>query len=386
MGAETKTTPKMKVVEWIDASISSGRLPPGAPFPSERALAEIVGVARNTAATAIDEAERRGVLMRRTANGRKRFVADESTMGVPALSAMTVVIMSDLNPFKDREAAPRWSDRFLSLDLLTRLTAAGKHVMVLNNDMLTGRDIDTLFVSRPGGIIITTTIGEHPFARKAVQLCKKRGIPMVVYGNHPDVQDCDRVFTDHKLGAKQITEWLIAQGCRRIIPFFPLPPEVSWEKRRLEGYAEAMREAGLKVLPCASHGVKDIPGIALDQEFKIARALATAKLLELKSKGGFDAIVCQTDHFAKIVISALRDLGCKPNRDVLVAGYDNIAPDTAYDPFEKESAIVTIDKHNEQTASDMAELLIARMSGALPDAPQCRTHPHELVVREQGKR
>jgi hypothetical protein len=41
---------------------------------------------------------------------------------------------------------------------------------------------------------------------------------------------------------------------------------------------------------------------------------------------------------------------------------------------------VTVEKHNERTAEDMAALLLARMDGTLPPEPQARIHAHEVVV------
>jgi DNA-binding LacI/PurR family transcriptional regulator len=256
--------------------------------------------------------------------------------------------------------------------------------MVLNEDMLTDKDIDALFRSSPGGVIITSTIGEHAYTYKIIDMCKAQKIPLVVYGNHPAVSECDRVYTDHMRGSKEITEWLISKGCRKILPFFPLQPSKNWEKMRIQGYTEAMTAAGLEVRECAWHGIKDVPETPLDAEFNIGRALAFEKLSELQENNGFDAIMCQTDHFAKIVISALRQLGFIPNKDVLVAGYDNVMPDLTYDPFESEYSIVTIDKRNDKIANEMAKLLVERISGDLPDEPQCRTNSHELVVRDQS--
>jgi hypothetical protein len=66
---------------------------------------------------------------------------------------------------------------------------------------------------------------------------------------------------------------------------------------------------------------------------------------------------------------------------VLVAGYDNIVPDIAYEPFESGDAVVSIDKHNENTAMLMADLMLERMAGKLPPGAVCRVNPAELIVR-----
>lgn len=47
---------------------------------------------------------------------------------------------------------------------------------------------------------------------------------------------------------------------------------------------------------------------------------------------------------------------------------------------------MTIDKHNEKTAAELAALLVARIEGKLPPEPQSRTHDQELIVREPNAR
>ena len=119
----------------------------------------------------------------------------------------------------------------------------------------------------------------------------------------------------------------------------------------------------------------------------INRAMAVAKITELGGVKAFDAVLCVTDHHAKVVISALRLLGAKigGSGGILVAGYDNIVPDIAYAPFEADDAVVSIDKHNESTAVMMADLMLERMSGKLGAAPECRVNPSELIIREEKK-
>lgn len=373
-------SPRMRVLRWIERSIESGALASGEAIPSERALAERFGVARNTAAAAVDEAERRRLVVRRRPGARKRFVPGAGS-GFPGIAESTVVVMGEANPFAGAAEAPRWSDRYISTSLLARLTRAGKHVMVLSHDSLTGRDVEELFVSRPAGLIVTSTIGEHTLARKALEICGRIGMPVVVYGDAPELRAFDRVHVDHRAGSREITEWLLARGRRAIVPFFPRRTLAGWAQNRLLGYANAMRAAGLRPRPCVSFDAPDLGASGPEEQFRVCRALAIAKLLELRSRSKFDALLCISDHWAKVAISALKGIGLAPGRDVLVAGYDNGDPDPEFDPFEPDRAVVTIDKHNERTADEMAELLIARMEGRLPARPQCRTHAHELVVR-----
>jgi GntR family transcriptional regulator len=63
-----------QIVDGIKREISEGRLPPGAPLPSFRALAEELLVSIITVKRAYDELERDGIIYRR--QGLGTFVAD----------------------------------------------------------------------------------------------------------------------------------------------------------------------------------------------------------------------------------------------------------------------------------------------------------------------
>ncbi len=381
---EHRSPTRARVFAWLETGIARGELRPGAAIPSERTIAAALGIARNTASSALAEAEKRGMLVRRSPTGRKRFLVDSrrdaaGPAALPALTSPTLLVISDLNPFQGTGSVPRWSDRYLSFDLLSTLTAAGHHVMIVNNETLTARDLNNLFVSPPSGVIITTTISENPHAARALTLCRENGVPVVVYGNNPSLREYDRVHADHKEGAKMLTRWLVAHGCRRIVPLFPNGLNIYWTRRRYEGYAEAMKEAGLEPSVCHEYKSADVDFLPPEQEFQVYRGLVLTKLIPILREGA-DAIMCLTDHVARLVISALRVLGREPNRDVLVTGYDNIAEDPVYAPMEPEGPIATIDKHNERTAEDLARLLLDRMAGRLPPEPQRRTHQQELIA------
>lgn len=379
-GRETPSTlpPRKRVLHWLESAIGNGTFRQGDPIPSERALAERLGLARNTVAAALDEAERRRLVVRHNPGARKRFVP--TTAPETVISSSAVYVMGAMDPFVNGRPAPRWSDRYLSIDLLSRLSRTGKHVLFLNGESLSESEVDALFQSPPAGMIVANAVSGHPLAMRTLEHCRRASVPVVVYGNATALQSFDRVYTDHRAGARDLTQWLIGRGCRRIVPMLPSTPSTHWARERLAGYDEALREAGITPARSVSFGIEGIDALPATERFRIHRALALEQLMALRA-GGIDAVACLTDHWAKPVIAALRDLGLAPNRDVLVAGYDNIGSDSEFDPFEPGFPIVTIDKHNERTAEEMAELLVARMNGSLPPGPQCRTHPHELVVR-----
>ncbi len=375
-----RSSPRGRVVQWIANAIASGKLQPGDAVPTVDELAQLLDVARNTAAAGVLEAERRRIVERRSPNARKRFIPAPSA--APLVSA-TICVLGELGRFSEGRTAPRWSDAYLALELVPRLSVAGRHVMFLNGDALSDDDLDAFFRSPPAGVIVTGTVNDHLLALRALERCREAHIPAVVYGNAPELRSFDRVYTNHRAGARMLTEWLLARGCHRIVPFFPQPPTTYWMCERLEGYAEAMRAAELEPHPCVVLGDAELRAHAQgERRFRIYRALALSKLVELRHDGEVDALICLSDEWTEPVIAAVRDLGLEPNRDILVAGYDNVTCGADLGAFESVRPIVTVDKHNEKIAADLAALLLARMAGDLPPEPQARTHDQELVVVE----
>ena len=388
----------MRVFKWLEHAIESGDIAPGEAIPSERALAKLLGVAQNTAAAAIDEAEARGLVVRRCPTARKRFVPVSAQ--AENMANASIYVLGELYPYAPADSkaasilAPRWSMRSLSIELLARLSATGKHVTVLNAETLDEEGVDAIFRAPPAAMLITATVNGNAVAMRALEHCRAAAIPVVVYGNSSDLRGFDRVYSDHRAGSRVLTEWLLARGCRRIVPFFPYLKGRYWEQERLDGYADALRAVGLKPSPCEPFAFDEVNRLPLPERFKVLKSMAIAKLLELgygrdatanaecRMQNGPDALLCLTDNFARVAIAAMRELGLVPHRDILVAGYDNIASGTELGAFESEAPDVTIDKHNERTAAEMAALLAARLAGELPPAPQCRAHEFELVERE----
>lgn len=376
---KARVSPRARVFRWLEGAIAAGRLSPGVEIPTERELASMLGVARNTAAAAVDDAEARGLVVRLKPSARKRFVAG----GHPtSIGASSIYVLSKLGSFTDGRPVPRWSDPFITSELIWRLSASGWHVVSLNEDRLDEAELDRLFRNPPPGMIVIGSVNSRPLATHALELCRNASVPVVAYGNGPALRGFDRVFSDHRAGARDLTRWLLAKGCRRIVPFFPHEDDAYWVGERLAGYAEAMREAKMEPIPCVWLGTKVLAEapIPLGDRFRAFAALAFEKLSWLQSNGGADALLCVNDGWARCAIQALNKLGLDPGRDILVAGYDNSDDTSVFAQFESRRPVVTIDKHNEKTAEEMAELLLARIEGRLPAGPQVRCHPHELVV------
>ncbi len=376
-------SPRARVLNWLKRSLESGEIPAGGEIPSAHAIGGRLGVATNTAAAALDEAAAQGLVFRREGS-RRRYAGEVRRGGGDSLASSTIHVLARLDWYDDIKTAPGWSDEFLALDVVRQLSRRGRHVSLINAGSLSKKDFDALFASPPAGLVATSSVNGDETSMRALERCREAGIPAVAYGNAPELRGYDRVYSDHRAGSRDLVRWLAAHGRRRIVPFFPFEPTHFWEQERLEGYAEAMREEGLEPAKPAVFATQQLFGIRTADTPLLRTALATSALLALKRRDGClpDALLCREDFTAKAALSAIRDLGLVPNRDILVAGYDNMAraPDPA-DSFPLRPA-VTVDKHNERSAEDIAELLLSRIGGTLPPEPQARIHKHEVVELE----
>ena len=378
-----RESPRSRVLNWLTRSIASGEYPQGAELPPEREIAKLVGVAPNTAAAAMDEAEVRGLAVRRRPGARKRYAGIVRGPGATHKSSFAssmVCVLATLRQYTDLATAPGWSDEFLALDVVRRLSLAGRPAALVDLKSPPAGGLDSIFAARPGAMVVTDGVNADPLAMRALARCREAGIPAVAYGNAPELRGYDRAYSDHRAGSRDVTRRLLAHGCRRIVPFFPFVPTHFWEHERLEGYAEAMREAGLEPHPVVVIGSPAIDIAQKEEAFRLQTALAVTALVALRRDdgGGPDALLCLNDDWAKPSLAAIRDLGLVPNRDILVAGYDNKASAPTFAPDLRPA--ITVDKHNELMATDIAELVVARMDGTLPPEPQARIHKHEIVV------
>lgn len=375
-----RESPRVRVLNWLKRSLASGEIPRGGELPSARAIAKLLGIAPNTAVTALSEAEEQGLVVCRAGTNR-RYAGEVRKVGGASLASSTVFVLAGQMWFTDIATAPSWSDSFLALDVVRSLSLRGRSVALYTPQSLPAGGLDAIFEARPGGMVVTNSVSGDPLAMEALRRCREAGIPAVAYGNAPELRAFDRAYSDHRAGSRDLTRWLIAHGRKRIVPFFPFAPTRFWERERIAGYEEAMREAGLEPVAISIFGSKAIDVGNKTEVSRIQTALAMATLQSLRRDSAFpDAILCLNDDWANPALAAIHDLGLVPNQDIMVAGYDNIVRNNGPDSNFPFRPVVTVDKHNERSAEDLAALVIARMDGNLPPETQARIHEHEIIV------
>ena len=169
--------------------------------------------------------------------------------------------------------------------------------------------LDELLARRVDGVIVLA--GRMP--DRALQAYAKQ-CPMVVLGRRLTGSRCVSLSFDNRLGAALATQHLIEMGHRRIAY---ITGDVQHEDalERLEGYRDAMRQAGLTV----------DAKLQVQGDFTEAGGMmAVTRLLDTQVP--FTAIACSNDQAAIGAMLALHRRNIRVPDDVSIIGFDDVAP------------------------------------------------------------
>jgi len=373
-------SPRGAVIRWMTDAIANGELALGEPLPSERALAERLHVSRKTVRAAFSDMTRR-CMIQKPANGRFRHVTSAGANSGEAaarhdLMTNTVVILGA----DDVSHQPAYTGTVNSIHYTAArlLAQAGHHVLALNPKGADLREGSSLALARPLGVMVAWDTGESTRGQTVLAECQGYGVPVVAFGNGPGLADVDRVDTSHEHGAQALTRHLLGLGRQRIQRVWCLSGDRHWLQQRDAGHEQAMREAGLPVLPSVR-----MPSLDANsrEEFDHNVRLLAGYLSEyVIGPHPVDALMLVTDAHAIHAAAALRLLGKEPNRDLPIVGYDNTCMVCPEGAWERARPVATVDKRNDDIARNLVELLLERINGKLPQEPQCRVVEPEMVA------
>lgn len=166
------------------------------------------------------------------------------------------------------------------------------------------RYLDILLFEGVEGIVFTP-VGVPDMAR--IERLLRRGVRIVVADRR--VEGLPTVEADNRGGSRELTEYVIGLGYRRIA-YLAGPAEVSTAQDRLLGFQEAMEAAGLKPVT-VRHGE-----FTYESGYQLAKAVLKAEKV--------DAIMCGNDLMAIGAIRAAEDLGLRVPDDLGVTGFDHV--------------------------------------------------------------
>jgi DNA-binding LacI/PurR family transcriptional regulator len=216
------------------------------------------------------------------------------------------------------------------------------------------RRVEGLILARPGVIMA----GEQLAGAASV------GIPLVSIGS-AELPGFTLVDVDNRHGGFEGTAHLIAGGHRSIATIVG-PLEWRSAQARLEGYRDALREAGIVEDPAL---VERVPDWGVESGYT-----ATERLLARGTP--FTAILAHSDLIAVGAIRRLRSEGLHVPEDVSVIGYDDL-PIAAYvDP-----PLTTVHQPMREVGEFAAGLVLDRIAGVERDSGPYLL-PASLVIRE----
>ncbi len=352
-------------------------------LPSERVLADELGIPRYNARVAIKILEEQGWFRR---VGRKRFINRLSDVHPAHTAAMdSVLILNEPHYVNQWQigSGGLWcidagADQMLSQKGITRLA--------MDPASLSEERVEQLIAEQPRGIITFRDRYIHKPDIEKLRRFKNSGIPVVLYGYGSETAEFDSVESDQQRGTYLLTQALINRGCRRILRYWErridYEQRPAWLNDRDLGYEQAMHDAGLEPLPALR--CYEVPFLVNNREKFIVRVRATAGYLidALKQDPPVDAIIVISDGMTFTVAGALRIFGIEPNVDIAVAGYDNYWMNAAERTWEPAVPMATVDKRNLEIGKELARLLLDRINGTLPDQPEHRKVEPQVIFQD----
>lgn len=252
------------------------------------------------------------------------------------------------------------------------LNAAGYQVIIsqsyddpekerINVQTLLTSQVDAIFAS-----IANKTVDFEHFAK-----VRESGIPLILFDRVEESLGGSTVVIDDHQGAYQAVEHLIEQGCRRIAHLAGYH-NVSLYQSRIEGYRNALQDAGL---PINQEWIME-SGLSLDDGRRCMEEL-------LRHPQPPDGIFAAGDHAAAGAMQVLQERQIKIPEEVAVVGFSN-------EPFSSmiKPALSTVDQHSETMGRLAAQAFLQQLNAAeafsLP--PQKKILSPDLLIRASSLR
>jgi len=198
----------------------------------------------------------------------------------------------------------------------------------------------------------------------------RQGIPAVTIGRPVKIGQTDSVTADHWQGAFDVVTHLVSLGHKRI-GFIGIAPEDRHSLRRYEGYAAALKQAGIPITDAYIVGPPNAPAFAT-QEDGFDGMVRLARL-----KRPPTAVFARNDFAAIGALRAAHTLGLGVPQDIAIVGFDNI-PLAAF----TTPPLTTVEQPIAEQGAAAARLLLDRIEGRYAGAAKKVTMPCKLVVRE----
>ncbi len=294
------------VSNYILRGIQEGRFAPGTKIPTEEQIMRALGFSRSPVRHAIAELEHRGWLARVHGSGSfVRQAADGRTLDIHTL------LYSDSRGIEKGliHGMRRAANRFRPGDLHLVLKRPGDDTREMIGIL------QSLPLDRKGGVVVVPVLSPDRTANRllasTLRRLESRGMPVVQLDRFVPEYEGACVMCDHRRGAAEMTEYLIARGHRRIAVLCEHPENTSI-RLRFEGVRESL---GSHSLDLPESRQLDIPVREIASRGpEIARALRA---------GEATAVFCFECELALELHRALLACGLQVPRDISLCSFDD---------------------------------------------------------------
>lgn len=373
------TTSYQRARNWLVDYIAEQKMGPGDKMPSERVLAEALGLSRPTVARAVSELVEEGMLVREERIGTyvgsytsRKLSTRVGTIGIvmPWLSqdqagSVTGYIDADRIPVPFRREGMSFQ---VLQGVMSVLREAGFRLVVHSNTHIND-EVEVLHnlpnEGLDGALIMPAAYADNAHLYAALA---KSGPPVVLVDHY--FPDCplDRVVTDNLTGARQAVEYFIEQGHTRIAHFTDFEEITSTMDREL-GYRVALENAGIPY----DEDIVCGPQLSQHKRWNFQYALEHC----LKLSNPITAVFCLNDDAVLATLQAANRLGVRVPSELAVAGYfDDSIPSGMEVPF------IRVVQGKAEMGRTAARLLLERITGAAPRSPRHVLVPAELKLSQ----
>ncbi len=252
---------------------------------------------------------------------------------------------------------------------------AGYNVIIAQSNESIEREkkiIKALFNSRVDGMLLSISRETNNFDH--IESILSKGVPIVFYDRMYTNPNTSKVIVDDYIGAKEVVNHLIEQGCKKIA-LLEGTPGLMISQDRKRGYLDALTENNI---PFDESLVIACPEGTLEEGKEAAENLSKLGIIP-------DGIFATSDPMAMGAITVLREKGIKIPQDVAVAGFSNWFYGQLMEP-----SLTTVDQPGFEMGQEAARLLIRQIEMKDKDQfdiqPETKTLKTRLIVRNSSLR
>lgn len=356
-----KDSCQAQVESYIIGKIEVGVWPVGSKIPSERELAEELGVSRTTVRNAVLALTSRGMFDRSIGQGtfvkrgpapREERRTTKGTLGYVVCKARAVRRPLSSESF--------YFDVFAGIEEETALS--GRHTLFSYLDDFDTEEVAAFstFLDKVDGVVV-----EEASNRDFLGFLRTCGVPAVLLAPSESVPGLDLVTMDLAAGVGDAVRILRAKGHERI-GIVNGPLSLGTAQVRYQAWKEAMVASGVQPEETLADGGTNW---SAEAGYEAAQRL-------LKRRPDLTALFCANDLLAIGALSALADLGLRVPEDLSVMGFDDTELARHASP-----PLTTMRIHSREMARAAARRLLERVEVA--ELPAIKIEfPIDLVERK----